>query len=136
LPDLPCSLQQAINLVCGSALDPLHDLRDAIEAISIVERAQHKMYVIGHYDYSVQLETLTISPETSIEHEAPSSLGQDPSVMRRERYENGFMVFLKVRKMSAVFVLAFHLLKYYHDWQARARTPAPTLGDVVPKQND
>jgi hypothetical protein len=56
--------------------------------------------------------------------------------MRRERYENGFMVFLKVRKMSAVFVLAFHLLKYYHDWQARARTPAPTLGDVVPKQND
>jgi hypothetical protein len=72
------------------------------------------MYVIGHYDCSVQAKAFSVSPKTGFQSNAPNLLGQYPAMMSRKRYENGLVVALVVRKMTSVFVFPLHLPYEYH----------------------
>ncbi len=91
------------------------------------------MNVIGHHYRAVQRAALGVSPDTRFQNNHASFRGQDPSVVRTERYENAFIVALIVRKMTAVFVDSLHVGHEYHKGVARARTPAPTSWLAVSK---
>ena len=67
------------------------------------------MNVIGHHYRAVQREALGVSSDTRFQNNHASFRGQDPAVVRTERYENAFIVALIVRKVAAIFVDSFHV---------------------------
>ena len=67
------------------------------------------MNVIGHHYRAVQRVALGVSPDTRVQNDHAGFRGQDPAVVRTERYENAFIVALIVRKVTAVFVDSLHV---------------------------
>jgi len=62
LLNLSNALQQVIDLVRGGALDALHYLGDAVEAIAILQRSENQMNMVGHHYCSVQVVVASIAP--------------------------------------------------------------------------
>jgi hypothetical protein len=94
--------------MCRRALDDLHDFGDADWAFGVGQRGEHQVRVIGHDYDSEKMELLAVSRQASVNDDFSHSFWQDPSTVSRERDEEGFVVGLKVRKLTPICLLAEH----------------------------
>lgn len=108
LPDLTASLQGTIDQMGRTAFDSLHDLEDANRSVVIRKRRENQVNVIGHDDGAVKIETFTVPPQARFQGDAACFGWKDPAMVSRESREDCRVIFLEVRKVTAVGVEALH----------------------------
>jgi hypothetical protein len=108
LPDVPFPLEQSVDSVCRFALRFLEDLGQRKGAVIIGEGVEDEMNVVWHYNETVERAFCPIEMQTRFDDNSPRRFRKMPSMVGCERAEDCFVIFLKMRKGSAILVLSLH----------------------------
>jgi hypothetical protein len=106
LPKPSLATQNPIDAMCISALDHLHDFRNAYMAIRVCKRARTKGTWSGHHDHPIETELLAVSDEACVDHDFAHMFRYNPALKRGECHEEGFIVRLVVSELATEFVFS------------------------------
>jgi hypothetical protein len=103
------------------------------EPFSVGQRRKDQVDMVRHYYGSVQNAFLVVDMRAGSQSQVPGEVGEMPSLMGGESYEESLVVFLEMRQVSAsVIVPAEHGCKLARN-SARASRPRPHGQCSVPK---
>ena len=96
LPNWPSAREGHIDLSRRAAFDRFHDFGQTAPTIVAAERGVDQVHMIGHNNGGMQIKLASVFSDAAFENNVASRGREYPATVRRERDEQGVIVFLIV----------------------------------------